>query len=538
MSKTEFNLLYEPWVAVITNQGEEKEVSLFKVFEQAHEYRSLAGELPTQDFAVLRLLLAILYATFLRADIDGKLDKVDSPDKALTRWKQLFDAGAFPIDAIKARLTPYEDRFYLFHPEKPFYQVAGLERGTEYSAAKLIGDLSESSNKPRLFPLRTRDAKECLSNAEAARWLLYLNAFDDTSAKPSVRGAGLPSVGAGWLGKLGLVAIEGNNLFETLLLNFVLLDENNTTFKASKAVWELDEMRRKERVRIPLPDDPLALLTLQSRRILLKRENGFVSGYLLLGGDFFDKENAFIEQMTTWRKDTSAKIDTYIPRRHRETRQVWRDFSSLLAEASETHHRPGVISWMAALRKEGFIAKRVFKLRTTGIQFADKDFYVDGIISDSLAINASLLTDLGRGWIIETGDLLVKTDKCVWLLGVFAQDVSAALGNDDEKNRAGVKAAAQERAYFALDIPFREWLMQIDPDNDVHLERAEEWLALMKRILLSIAEKLVKEAGEKGIVGTYKVGESSVTIANIPQAWRKFNYNINKECNYIKKEDR
>ena len=46
-----------------------------------------------------------------------------------------------------------------------------------------------------------------MSYAQAARWLLYVNGFDDTSAKP--KGKNLPSVGAGWLGKLGLIFRTG-----------------------------------------------------------------------------------------------------------------------------------------------------------------------------------------------------------------------------------------------------------------------------------------------------------------------------------------
>src|SRR5690606_5216521 len=116
-----------------------------------------------------------------------------------------------------------EDRFWLFHPERPFYQVAGMGKATDYSAAKLNGELAESGNKIRLFASRGGPAKGWLSYAESARWLLYVNGFDDTSAKPKRKG--LPSPGAGWLGKLGLVQAVGDNLFETLLLNLVLLDD-------------------------------------------------------------------------------------------------------------------------------------------------------------------------------------------------------------------------------------------------------------------------------------------------------------------------
>jgi CRISPR system Cascade subunit CasA len=530
MSKGEFSLLTEPWIRVITLEGEVKEVSLLEVFEYAHEYRALAGELPTQDVAILRLLLAVLYATFTRVDVQGGFAAVTTADEAFDRWVWLKDAGAFPIEPIKARLLPYADRFYLFHPERPFCQVATMTKGTDYQVAKLIGDLSESSNKVRLFPTRTGKGKKSLTNAEAARWLLYLNGYDDTSAKPSVRGGGLPSVGAGWLGKLGLVFVEGDTLFETLLLNFVLLDDGGTPFKISRATWELDEVRQAEREEIAIPIDPLKLLTLQSRRVLLKREEGTIVGYLLLGGDFFDKENAFIEQMTMWRKDSTAKEEVYIPKRHSETRQVWREFSSLLAGNAKDAHSPGIVSWMAKLQNNKLLEQKWFRLRVAGIQYADKDFYVDGIISDSLTMSAGLLTSLESDWVIEIGDRLVLTDQCVWQLGILALDVSKALGNDDEKSRKGISAAARERAFFALDMPFRRWLAGLDPYVDKHSKKLGEWTDQMKTILMDIANRLVDEAGEKAIVGIYKTGENATEIANVARALRKFRSRLFQLC--------
>jgi len=266
--------------------------------------------------------------------------------------------------------------------------------------------------------------------------------------------------------------------------------------------------------------------------VLLKRENGLVSRYLLLGGDFFDRENTFIEQMTTWRKDSSSKSEIYNPRRHREARQVWREFSSLLAETSDTHRRPGVVTWMATLRAAGLIKEKVFKVRIAGIQFADKDFYVDGIISDSLAMSLGLLTELGRGWIEEIGKLLEVTDNCVRQLGFLALDIAVALGNSDENNRRGVRDTIQERAYFELDIPFREWLVQLDPEIDDHTDKHEEWIIEMRKIIEGIAVGIIEEAGEKAIIGIYKVGDSTSTVENAPRAYRKFRNKINQLCSF------
>jgi CRISPR system Cascade subunit CasA len=345
VTEKEFNLLDEPWILVLNEEGQTEKLSLLTIFARAHKLTGLAGELPTQDVAILRLLLAVLYAVFSRVDANGKDAPLESANDALIRWKSLWELGKFPGDEIGSYLTFYKERFYLFHPERPFYQVAGMDRGTDYKAAKLLGELSESNNKVRLFQIRSGDAKKVLSCAEAARWLLYLNAFDDTSSKPTrTSGQKLPSPGAGWLGKIGLVCAVGENLFETLMLNFCLLDNNGQLWEDGNAVWELDSVKAAERTAIPMPRCQAALLTLQSRRLLLECIGDDIIGYKLLGGDFFQRENAFSEQMTIWRRDTKSREEIYTPKRHDASKQLWRDFSSLMAKSDDCR-QPGIISW-------------------------------------------------------------------------------------------------------------------------------------------------------------------------------------------------
>ena len=60
----EFNLIDEPWICVRDNGCEVKEISIRQVFEHAQEYTELAGETKTQDMAVLRFLLAMIYTVF------------------------------------------------------------------------------------------------------------------------------------------------------------------------------------------------------------------------------------------------------------------------------------------------------------------------------------------------------------------------------------------------------------------------------------------------------------------------------------------
>ena len=68
-----YNLLDEKWIAVICQDGGQTElVSLKELFANAQYYYDLAGEMKTQDFAVMRVLLAVLHTVFSRFDAEGE----------------------------------------------------------------------------------------------------------------------------------------------------------------------------------------------------------------------------------------------------------------------------------------------------------------------------------------------------------------------------------------------------------------------------------------------------------------------------------
>ena len=75
MKEIEFNLLTEPWVRVRRPDNTVQEVSLTDALLHAQDYVDLAGEMPTQDAAVLRLLLAVLFTVFSRAFSVGTLSR-------------------------------------------------------------------------------------------------------------------------------------------------------------------------------------------------------------------------------------------------------------------------------------------------------------------------------------------------------------------------------------------------------------------------------------------------------------------------------
>lgn len=86
MPEISFNLLDEPWIRLMGEDCTVRECTLPQALLESHRYRRLAGELPTQDVAILRLLLAVLHTVFYRVDLDGEEDPIEEPSQALRRW--------------------------------------------------------------------------------------------------------------------------------------------------------------------------------------------------------------------------------------------------------------------------------------------------------------------------------------------------------------------------------------------------------------------------------------------------------------------
>lgn len=544
MTEKEFNLLYMRWIRVRDSDCKVSEVSLNKLFKNAHNYKDLCGELPTQDFAVMRLLLAILHAVFSRFDVSGKSSPLKDPDDALDRWQELWENGKFPVKVITDYLKTQRENFYLFHPERPFYQVERAKIGTEYEASKLNGSLSESGNKLRLFPNASGKAKEELTYSEAARWLVHLNAFDDCSLKQpketKKQFGKLPSIGVGWLGRLGLISVAGNNLFETLMLNLIMVRDNGELYAAEKPIWEREKIPDEERKEIPLPDNLSELYTLQSRRLYLKQTKQSVIGYYLLGGDFFGKENAFIEPMTFWRSADSKHSDVFNPRRHDASRQFWRDFSSLVTNG-EKGRRPGIVSWLNRLESEKLIGARPLNMKIASVQYGDKDFFVTNVFSDSLQMHAALISDMNPKWqtaVTNSVELCDKISQKVWS---FAQKVDlAAGGSNSTKESKGTSENFADKAkadfFNRIDAPFREWLCALNPETDDKDESQKKWRSKCVDIARSLGEEIIAQTDSAAIFGRTirskdKKGSEQKQIYSAAEAMNEYLKALNKAKN-------
>ena len=558
-----FNLTEESWIRVMTAEGRVETVTLSEALTRAHAYRGLAGETPTQDVAMLRFLLAVLYAALFR-------EPFDEPDEALDAWFELWEAGRFPAEPIAAYLTQWHERFWLFHEQWPFMQVASGRDGITMTnaadlaaldkpgkpaargvqrASKLNGAITEGGNKDNLFNIATGEDKSSLSLPDAARWLIHVVGYDDGGIKPYYpkntpmnRTDDLAKCSVSWLGNISSIQAEGDTLFETLMLNLVLLKDGkeDAPWPRQRPTWEYDAPHVVEMQGISLPDNPAELLTCLSRRIMLIRRDDRVLGFVRYVGEAFPKENASTEQWTLWivPKAKKGAIAPPVPRTSRLPAQMWREMGALLVGQTDEKFIPGVVQWVSALStlNNSPLHDRLCRFHYVKAQYdVAQSSNMTEVLDDSLTFSVGLLTEAGHAWVVLLQEELNLYSRVAWQIGLLAEMLMSAEGGKvcegrEKRTQTALaqRTAAQERFFHALDQPFRLWLRDLRANDDslTRDARVKNLRKTAKSLALRCGQEMVSRVSPAAYSKRKKgEGEDHPTA---PEAWLVYRRAINK----------
>lgn len=490
----EFNLVHDPWIPCLIG-SETAELSLRDVFRRASEIREIVGEIPTQTFAVIRVLEAILYRA------------LDEDYAEVADWQRLWQEG-LPIAEIEAYLTRWEHRFGLFDPTQPFFQVAGLEtaKGETKGVGQLILDLPANN---RHFTTRGGLATERLSPGEAARWLVNLHAFDLSGIKsgaiddPRTKGGKGYPIGTGFSGHLGGVLLEGDSLAETLLLNLVLPDMLGGFNPEDLPAWERPQLDKPDSYLDRAPAGPIDLYTWQSRRVRLWREGDWVTRSLVANGAALTPQNLHSwEPMTAWRrsKPQEAKLKrelVYMPKEHDPTRVFWRGLAALVPRLQPTRvgkdadpsQPPLTIEWVARLQEERALPGNTrVGVRAIGVQYGSQSSVVTEVVDDRLNLAVEVLRGHSRPLAAIAEAAVARADEAVYAFGKLAMNLDIASGGPGE----GPEQRARELAFHGLDGPYRSWLTGLGPDADRDAAYAA-WRVSVHRFLREEGDVLLRE---------------------------------------------
>jgi len=541
-----FNLVDEPWIQVRWLDGKVSCESLTSVFAHADEIEEIGGELPTQAFAILRVLLAILQRAIVTSD---DFDETADPAQV---WGDLWRSDGVPMEQLTRYLSEWHDRFYLFDEEKPFMQVAGLHTSKNETTEikKIIADVPDGLP---FFAMRSGREIESLSFAEAARWLIHAQAYDTSGIKtgvvgdPQVKGGKSYPIGTGWAGKIGGIYVVGRNLGSTLLLNLhlaSLTDHDQMVLLSDLPVWERDPDQAGSALRVPTGQADI--FTWQARRIRLVRNDASVTGVVLTNGDKLDPQNRFtLEPLTGWRRskpqEKAHKLPlVYMPAELRPDRAMWRGVDPLLPSIpvdGQDYLPPGIVTWIGHLASDDggsqLDASQIFRLRGVGVSYGTQNSTFVEIIDDSLLVHASLLEPLGVSLAALAQSCVAETDDAIRGLGFLASNLHVAGGGDAEAD--GPRDRARELAYFAMDTAFRRWLanLNLQEGDASSLEQyairvRDEWRRSARGILSQIERQMLHDASPQTFTGHEKKTAREKTWMTAGKAERIFQASLRK----------
>ncbi|MDM7517353.1 type I-E CRISPR-associated protein Cse1/CasA [Lentilactobacillus sp. TOM.63] len=567
MEKQHFNLTTDSWIKVIDRQtNQEQMVSLIELFENAQNYRALSGEMRSQDLAILRFLLAILTAVYSRFDADdepydwvtvdedsmrdtGEVDRDDQEnieEDLFDTWKQLFNNGHF-TQMVITYLKRYADRFDLFG-EQPFYQVteddynhfvpkkkqiAGAEGPGTVAIKQINRQISESGHTPSLFSPKSDEFKNDIQLDELARWLITYQNFTGVTDKTKIEMPDKFSTASGWLYKLGPVFADGDTLFQTLMLNLVLVEEDKP-YNPPKPVWEQAvpqyvEDRKKQN----LPDNLAELYTTWSRLLHINWDEQGTPTIFSAGLPMFESDDAFIEPMTVWRFD--KRTDHYRPAvkglRSLGT-AMWRNFGQYVqVEEANDKHEPEIVKWLRVLKDRGLIPQSTLLTLASVALISDGNATSQSPVAevyDDMHINADVLfdenPDKAQRWPIRIEDMIELTQKVGSDYWRFAVNI-AHIRNLDYRPFANKMSAA---FYDGLNGPFNKWLRSLTNEEDRD-KKSNEWKKEIKSYVLKTANEVIQSSSPRDMAGFIDVNgvvDKSKGLVNIFTVNNRLRYQV------------
>lgn len=521
-----FDLTSRPWIPVLRRDGTPDELSLREVFALAGSLRRIVGDVPTQEFALLRLLLAVAHDA-----LDGPRDTED--------WAELWaDDDCFV--PIPAYFDTHLGRFDLLHPRTPFFQVADLRtaRDEVFSLNRIVADVP---NGEPFFTSRM-PAVDRLGFAEAARWVVHAHAYDTSGIKTGTvddaraKNGKVYPLGVGWAGTLGGVFVEGDTLRETLLLNLVAADTTGVRIDGDdRPAWRREPCGPTAAANRH-PSGVRDLYTWQTRRLRLHFDEDGVHGVVLGYGDPLTAHNLHTrEPMAAWRRSKAQEKKrgealVYLPREHDPSRAVWRGLASLIAEREVAGQgaeaasvlRPGILEWVARLVTEGELPRGfLIRTRVVGAVYGTQQSVIDEIVDDHLSMAVMLLHRQDREYAQQAIDAVGDAERAVTVLGDLATDLARAAGAQTD----GPRSRARERGFTALDDPYRLWLRTLadaaDPD-----EQRTLWRHQTRRIIRRLGDELLAEASDAAWEGRIVATPKGAVWFNSAYAEGWFRYRL------------
>lgn len=322
-----YSLLDQRWLPVRLGTGQVRDVGLLELFGRIREITALAETSPPSLIAQYRLLLAITHRALALGAPGWKT-------RDLVRWYR----DGFPVERLRNYLEQQRDRFWLFHPEHPFMQVAALAHAEETRDKQKpwtqISLASANGNTPLVFDHSCDLAPVSIAPAQALRTLLGFLQFTPGGLVKTLRDADK----AGPLANTAAVMPVGPTLSQTLLL---ALHPAPTGIQEDLPSWEQPPATIAQlRGEATLATGPNDRYTRLSRAVLLLPEpDGRVRHLRFAAGLALADDSQAPDPMASYRAGSNSLIRVSF----QEGRAFWRDLSALLPDPTGQMAHPAAV---------------------------------------------------------------------------------------------------------------------------------------------------------------------------------------------------
>lgn len=356
----------------------------------------------------------------------------------------------------------------------------------------------------------------------------------------------------GSLQVLGGLLLSGESLFETLVLNLILMPCDNGSYigydtdkirNIQKPCWESKTSEILEKyLSFEIPDNLASLYTYWSRAIYISPY--IFDNYCANDVDLFfemravklpnsiyntteKSTNSFLEPMTIWGKKTSKIKVTEYPKEYLQNESLWRSFGQIIQ--TNEQRTPFIKTWADNLRRIDDFNIINISVNAVGMKYDKKGSIPLEEIFDSLPINYDVFTDnLEGGWNFRINDAVKKTKEIIdFVYGNYVGDIEKIRQFYIEKKRKikeeTFKMQRIEEMYFIIDKLFRNWLLSLKPNDDKD-EKVNEWYEVLRCNIEKQAKSLLLKGNNRDYTGIF---DGKFGTKNIATAYNKFIKHLN-----------
>jgi len=267
--------------------------------------------------------------------------------------------------------------------------------------------------------------------------------------------------------------------------------------------WEISERYGEPNKMICAPNDEAFILTIQSRRARLEGKDGVVTSMIIRGGDFFEKIDAFPEQMILWNHMKNSTH--YTTRTNDYGKSMWREMAYLFPEKDSTEHKPGITAWIDTLLEDEGIGLIDFKkhitYREVSVKYGSMSSCIADLCNDYIVMPTIIFNNKTHSWLYSISSQINKCESVSQYIGIFVENLEKASGN--EKKGKGEAQKYQNLYFSKIDMPFRSWLVSIDKNPDDRYQKENDWQKISKEVATEIANEALNKYGMKAYIGHY-----------------------------------